>query len=108
MTIEEKRKAIKKYCNDRNECKDCICHIDKNCWHIINHGSDKEAEEIYNILTYGKAEVTRNIAEASDSFICDECGLHLEHIKAVYDVYSYCSEYKFNCCPSCGRWVVEE
>lgn len=44
----------------------------------------------------------------SDSFLCDKCGLLLEHIKVVCDVYSYYSEYKFNFCPECSRRVVEE
>lgn len=113
MTIEEKRQKIKEHCKTKEDCSCCdLCYIDKNCWHIANNGSDKEAEEIYNILTYGKADVTRNIAELSDTFICEKCGIHLEdYVRAEYDedaedTTHYGYEFKF--CPNCGRRVVEE
>lgn len=109
LPIQEKREIVKNFCKTKEYCSQCsLCHINKNCWYIANNGSDKESEEIYNILTYGKVDITRNIADFSDSFICEKCGLHLEHIKVVYDVFSEYSEYKFNYCPSCGRWVVEK
>lgn len=113
MTIEEKRQKIKEHCKTKEDCSYCdLCYIDKNCWHIANDGSDKEAEEIYNILTYGKADVTRNIAEVSDTFICEKCRIHLEDcVKCVYDedaedITHY--EYEFKFCPECRRRVVEE
>lgn len=113
MTIEEKRHKIKEHCKTKENCSYCsLCHIDKNCWHIANNGSDKEAEEIYNILTYGKADVTRNIAEVSDTFICEKCGLLIKKCTECsynHDAgYTWYHEYEFKFCPECGRKIVEE
>lgn len=113
MTIEEKRQKIKEHCKSMEHCSYCdLCHVEKNCWHIANNGSDEDAEEIYNILTYGVAEVTRNTAKVSDTFICEKCGIHLEDcMKTVYDEDTedtYCHEYEFKFCPECGRKIVEE
>lgn len=113
MTIEEKRQAIKEHCKTNEDCSYCdLYYIDKNCWHIANNGSDEDVEKIYNILNYGTADVTRNLAEVSDTFICKECGIHLEDcVKCVYDEDAEDTthyEYEFKFCPECGRKIVEE
>lgn len=63
MTIEEKRQAVKQYCLNREICIDCkLSHI--------NHctaDDDASIERLYNILTYGTADVTRNLAKVSDT-----------------------------------------
>lgn len=108
MTIEEKRQAVKQYCHNREICVDCkLSHI--------NHctaDDDASIERFYNILTYGTADVTRNIAEVSDTFICEKCGIHLEDcVRAEYDEDAEDTthyEYKFKFCPECGRKIVEE
>lgn len=95
MTIEEKRQAVKQYCHNREICDD-----------------DASIERFYNILTYGKADVTRNISEVSDTFICEKCGIHLEDcVRAEYDEDTEDTthyEYEFKFCPECSRLVVEE
>lgn len=58
------------------------------------------------------ADGTRNVAEVSDEFICEQCGMHIEdYVRAIYDEESEDTTYKgyeFKFCPECGRKVVEE
>ena len=118
---QRKRQKIKEHCNSMKACAYCkLCDVELNCFNVVKYGSDEEVEKLYNILTYGTEAVTRNIAEVSYTFICKQCGAHLEDcVKAVYTdiddvdddegakdiVYS---EYEFKFCPECGRKVVEE
>ena len=53
---------------------------------------------------------TRNLAEVSDTFICKECGIHIEDYSRVEfdeedenDITHY--EYEFKYCPECGRKI---
>ena len=56
--------------------------------------------------------VTRNIAKVSDTFICKECGVHLNDcVRVIYDEYledTTYHVYEFKFCPECGRQVIEE
>lgn len=109
MTIEEKGQKIEEHC----KCSECeLSDFGVNCWDIIKYGSWEGVEKIYNKLTYGTVNITRNIAKVSDTFICEECGIHLENcMKTVYDEDTedtYCHEYEFKFCPECGRKIVEE
>lgn len=111
MTIEEKKLKIKEYCNSMKACAYCkLCDVEVNCFNVVKYGSDEAVGKLYNILTYGTEHVTRNVAEVSDTFICEECGIHLEgRMKTVYDEDTedtYCHEYEFKFCPECGRRVV--
>lgn len=113
MTIEEKRQKIKEHCQSMKYCSWCnLCHIGKDCWDIANDGSDEDVVNLFNILTYGTADVTRNLAKVSDTFICEKCGIWLEDcVKCVYDEDAEDTihyEYEFKFCPECGRRVMEE
>lgn len=113
MTIEEKKLKIKEYCNSIKACAYCkLCDVELNCFNVVKYGSDEEVEKLYNILTYGTEDVTRNVAEVSDTFICEKCGIYLEDCVSVeYDEDTEDTtfhEYEFKFCPDCGRKVVEE
>lgn len=111
MTIEEKRQKLKEHCNRMTDCNDCELggYVTSSCW---RYGSDGVIEELYNILTYGTADVTRNISAVSYRFICEKCGIRLEDcVKTVYDEDAEDTtyhEYEFKFCPECGRRVAEE
>lgn len=110
MDIEEKQQAIKKYCRDIPDCKYCVLSEEESACYIKI--ADEHVDHLYNLLIYGTKRITRNIAEVSDAFICDKCGIHLEDFsKVVYDEDAEDTshfEYKFKFCPECGRRVVEE
>ena len=113
MTVEDARYKIREYCKRMHDCRDCELHsVELNCWNVIKYGSYEEVEKLYNILTYGTADVTRNIAEISDAFICGKCGICLEDCVSVeYDEDTEDTTYhvyEFKFCPECGRKVVEE
>ena len=109
MTIEEKRLKIKEHCNRMHDCSDC--DLRSNCFNMPRFVSDEEVEELYNILICGTATVTRNMAEVSDTFICEKCRVHLEDCaRTVYDedAEDTTYQYKYKFCPECGRKVVEK
>ena len=86
MTIEEKRLKIKEHCSRTKICTGCKLNFELNCWDVIKYGSDEAVGKLYNILTYGTEAVTRNLAKASDEFICEQCGIHIEDfVRTVYD-----------------------
>lgn len=110
MTVEEKRQKLKEHCNRMTDCTDCeLGYVASSCW---RYGSDGVIEELYNILTYGTADVTRNISVISDSFICENCGIRLEDCtRIIFDEDAEDTtfhEYEFKFCPECGRRIVEE
>lgn len=111
MTIEEKRQKLKEHCNRMTDCNDCELggYVTSSCW---RYGSDGVIEELYNILTYSTADVTRNISVISDSFICEKCGIRLEDCtRIIFDEDAEDTtyhEYEFKFCPNCGRRIVEE
>ena len=113
MTLDEKRLKIKEHCNSMIRCFECKLHsVELNCWNVIKYGSDEDVEKVYNFLTYGAVDVTRNIAEISDAFICGKCGICLEDCVSVeYDEDTEDTTYhvyEFKFCPECGRRVMEE
>ena len=113
MTIEEKWLKIEEYCYRRGTCSGCeLCHVVSHRWDGIKRGEDEYVNKLYNVLNYGLENFTRNMAKVSDTFICEECGIHLEDcMKTVYDEDTedtYCHEYEFKFCPECGRKIVEE
>ena len=54
---------------------------------------------------------TKNLAEYSDAFVCEKCGIHLEDwskIEVDEDAEDVSVlEYEFKFCPNCGRRVIE-
>ena len=107
----KKAEAKKNIVTRMTDCNDCELggYVTSSCW---RYGSDGVIEELYNILTYGTADVTRNLAKVSDTFICEKCGIRLEDcVKTVYDEDAEDTtfhEYEFKFCPECGRKIVEE
>ena len=94
-------------------CFECKLHsVELNCWNVIKYGSDEEVEKLYNVLTYGTADVTRNLSAVSDRFFCEKCRIYLENwmkrLCGEDTECTKCQEYQFKFCPECGRKVVEE
>ena len=115
MTIKEKRLKIVEHCESKRNCDDCVLYnVELNCGGVVSCGfsSDEDVEKVYNFLTYGAVDVTRNIAEISDAFICGKCGICLEDCVSVeYDEDTEDTTYhvyEFKFCPECGRRVMEE
>ena len=56
--------------------------------------------------------ITRNMSKVSDTFICEECGVHLnDYVRVIYDEDledTTFHEYEFKFCPECGRRVMED
>lgn len=105
-----KKQKIKKHCNSMKACVYCkLCDVELNCWDIARSefSSDEDVGKLYDILTYGAEAVTRNVAEASDEFICEQCGIHIEDfVRTVYDEESEDTTYKgyeFKFCPECEK-----
>ena len=113
MNVEEKRQKIKEYCKRRDTCSGCeLCHVVLHRWDGIKLGTDEYVCKLYNILNYGLENFTRNLSKSYKTFICEECGVHIEDcVKAVYDEDTEDTkyqEYEFKFCPECGRKIVEE
>ena len=90
------------------------CVLDYDCEYCCNQEFVDKSDNIeqVNHLTYGAADVTRNLAKVSDTFICGKCGIHIKDcIKVVYNEDTEDTtyqEYEFKFCPECGRRVMEE
>lgn len=113
MTIKEKRLKLQEHCNNMKVCSDCkLADFELKCRDVIKYGSDEEVEKVYNFLTYGAADVTRNLSAISDRFFCEKCRAYLEnwmkYLCGEDTEYTKCQEYKFKVCPECKRKVVEE
>ena len=99
---------------DFNSCSHFDC---ENCWNqeFVDKSVDtvdkSDNTEQVNRLTRGTADVTRNLAKVSDTFICEKCGIWLKDcVKAEYDEDTEDTayqEYEFKFCPRCGRKVEE-
>ena len=98
----------------------CECERYFNCCECWNQTFvDKSVDTVdksdnteqVNRLTRGTADVTRNLAKVSDTFICEKCGIWLEDcVKVEYDEDTEDTayqEYEFKFCPRCGRKVEE-
>ena len=92
---------------NRYNCSYFNCEV---CWNQPFVDKSDNTEQV-NHLTHGAANVTRNLAKVSDTFICEKCGIWLEDcVKAEYDEDTEDTayqEYEFKFCLRCGRKVEE-